>query len=68
MRSLRRVRIHLKEGPSIEGLLERRMRDSHYLLRLPAVLVAEGTDPQRTRDSDLAIIPLANVAFIEELR
>lgn len=68
----RRVRLHLIDPnpttqlPSIEGLLVAK-RAREYVVALPSLIVAADSPPA-VLDSQLLIIPRANVAFYEVIR
>lgn len=63
----RRVRVHLVEGPSIEGYLVT-ARSGHYILEMPAVMLQEVGAAERLRDASAVEIPRSNVVFLEVLR
>ena len=66
MRRKRKVRFHLKEGPSSEGYLCRSLFGNEYMIRMPAVKIAAERDPEDLEGRMLRI-PRENVVFYEVL-
>lgn len=58
-----RVRMHLKDGPSVEGVLVD-VRAGHYRLQDVALVMAAGAEPVKL-DSPWLEVPVSNVAFFE---
>lgn len=63
LREARKVRVHLKSGPTLEGLLiGRRPKAGHYELEAPRALESE----DRTHSLDgRVLIPADNVHFFQ---
>lgn len=65
MRRARKVRVHLKSGETVEGLMTRKVYAGHYVLHMPRVLESA----ERTHELDGALeIPAGNVIFVQVLR
>lgn len=65
MRRARKVRLHLKSGETVEGLMTRRLVAGHYVLHAPRFLEAE----DRTHSLDgLVEVHRDNVMFVQVLR
>lgn len=63
MRQARKVRVHLKSGPTLEGLLiGRRPRAGHYELEAPRAVESE--DRSHALDG-VVRIPAGNVHFFQ---
>lgn len=65
MRRARKVRLHLKSGETVEGLMTRKFNAGHYVLFAPRFLETE----DRTLPLDGVVeVHRSNVTFVQVLR
>lgn len=65
MRRARKVRLHLKSGETVEGLMTRGFTAGHYVLHAPRFVESE--DRTHSLDGSLEV-HRSNVTFVQVLR